>query len=160
MGFYPYQNYLKRKAEYEQATNRLNDKVKPKECEQLLLKYGYEKANTALSLADLIRRGIPLEEIKQEFGGFDEISKQILDTVETDAKYEGYLQKCFDQIEKAKRLEEKLLPDDIDYLSIQGLRLEARQKLDKIRPRSLGQAGRISGVSPADVAVLMVYINK
>lgn len=155
-----YQNYLKRKAEYEQATNRLNDKVKPKECEQLLLKYGYEKANTALSLADLIRRGIPLEEIKQEFGGFDEISKQILDTVETDAKYEGYLQKCFDQIEKAKRLEEKLLPDDIDYLSIQGLRLEARQKLDKIRPRSLGQAGRISGVSPADVAVLMVYINK
>ena len=64
------------------------------------------------------------------------------------------------QIEKAKRLEEKCLPEDIDYLSIQGLRLEARQKLDKIRPKNLGQAGRISGVSPADIAVLMVYLSK
>ena len=65
-----------------------------------------------------------------------------------------------EQIEKAKKLEEKILPDDIDYLSIGGLRLEARQKLDKIRPKNLGQAGRISGVSPADVAVLMVYLKK
>ncbi len=154
------ENYNKRKAEYEQATKLLQTRVKPKECEALLKKHGYEQASTALSFADLIRRGIPLIEIISEFGGFENISKQILETVETDAKYEGYLQKCFDQIEKAKRLEEKLIPDGIDYLSIQGLRLEARQKLDKIRPRSLGQAGRISGVSPADIAVLMVYINK
>ena len=88
------------------------------------------------------------------------LEKEILDTVEIDAKYEGYLAKGLEQIEKAKRLEEKLLPEDIDYLSIGGLRLEARQKLDKIRPKNLGQAGRISGVSPADVAVLMVYLAK
>ena len=62
-------------------------------------------------------------------------------------------------LEKAKKLEEKLLPEDIDYLKMEGLRLEARQKLDKIRPKNLGQAGRISGVSPADIAVLMVYLK-
>jgi tRNA U34 5-carboxymethylaminomethyl modifying enzyme MnmG/GidA len=64
------------------------------------------------------------------------------------------------KIEKAKKLENKLLPDDIDYLKIEGLRLEARQKLDKIRPLNLGQAGRISGVNPADIAVLMIYLKK
>ena len=85
-------------------------------------------------------------------------SKEILDTVEIDAKYEGYLQKGLDQIEKAKRLEEKTLPEDIDYMSINGLRIEARQKLDKIRPKNLGQAGRISGVSPADVSVLLIWL--
>ena len=93
-------------------------------------------------------------------GGFEDISPAILDTVEIDAKYEGYLQKGFEQIEKAKRLEEKTIPDGIDYLAINGLRIEARQKLDKIRPKNLGQAGRISGVSPADIAVLMVYLSK
>ena len=113
-----------------------------------------------MSRADLVRRGISIKEINEEFGGFTDISCDILDTVEIDAKYEGYLQKGLDQIEKAKKLEEKLLPDDIDYLSIGGLRLEARQKLDKIRPHSLGQAGRISGVSPADITVLMVYLKK
>ena len=80
--------------------------------------------------------------------------------MELDAKYEGCLQKALDQIEKAKRLEEKAIPDDIDYLAIKGLRLEARQKLDKIRPKNLGQAGRISGVSPADIAVLMVVLSR
>ena len=62
-------------------------------------------------------------------------------------------------IEKAKRLEDKLLPENIDYHSIEGLRLEAREKLDRIRPFNLGQAGRISGVNPADIAVLMVYLS-
>ena len=100
------------------------------------------------------------KEIIAEFGGFENVSKEILETVETDAKYEGYLQKGLEQIEKAKKLEEKLLPEDIDYTAIKGLRLEARQKLDKIRPLNLGQAGRISGVSPADIAVLMVYLKK
>ena len=134
--------------------------IKPKDTEEILKKYGYSLANSALTKGDLIRRGIPLAEIKETFGGFEDISKQILDTVEIDAKYEGYLQKGLEQIEKAKRLEEKTIPEDIDYLSITGLRLEARQKLDKIRPHSLGQAGRISGVSPADIAVLMVYLTK
>ena len=155
-----YAVYQKRVAEYEKATAIMETLVKPKDCEELIAKYGYQKANTALSFADMVRRGIPLKDIIETFGGFDGVSKEIIDTVEIDAKYEGYLQKGLDQIEKAKKLEEKLLPNDIDYMSIQGLRIEARQKLDKIRPQNLGQAGRISGVSPADIAVLMVYLKR
>ena len=95
----------------------------------------------------------------EKLGGYENISRDIMDTVETDAKYEGYLQKEQEQIDKAIKYEEKTLPKDIDYLSIKGLRLEARQKLDKIRPENLGQASRISGVSPADITVLMVYLK-
>ena len=155
-----YARYQKRVAEYDSATAIMGVTVKPKDAEELLVKYGYAKPNSGLTRADMVRRGIPLEEIKSALGGFDGISKEILDTVEIDAKYAGYLEKGLEQIEKAKRLEEKILPDDINYLSISGLRLEARQKLDKIHPKSLGQAGRISGVSPADIAVLMVYLGK
>ena len=155
-----YQRFLDRKAQYEKALEIMEITVKPKEIEELLLKYGYSKAQGGLTRADLVRRSIPLKEINQVLGGFDGISEEILNTVEIDAKYSGYLEKGLEQIEKAKRLEEKLLPDDIDYLSISGLRIEARQKLDKIRPKNLGQAGRISGVSPADIAVLMVYLSR
>ena len=75
-------------------------------------------------------------------------------------KYEGYIRRQEKQIAEMERLENRLLPEDIDYSAIQGLRLEAREKLAKLRPRSLGQAGRVSGVSPADIAVLMVYLGK
>lgn len=155
-----YNRYLKRKAEYEKGLALLDETVKPKQAENLLKKYGFDLPNTALTKKDLIKRGIPLEDIIAEFGGFDGISKNIIETIEIDAKYEGYLAKALEQIEKAKRLEEKIIPSDIDYLAIKGLRLEARQKLDKIRPKNLGQAGRISGVSPADIAVLMVVLGK
>lgn len=155
-----YSAYLKRKEEYALATKEIEKSVKPKDAESLLAKYGFPPALAGLTKADLVRRGIPLIEIKQSLGGFDGISKEILETVELDAKYHGYLEKSLEQIEKAKKLEEKALPKDIDYLSINGLRLEARQKLDKIRPENLGQAERISGVSPADIAVLMVYLKK
>ncbi len=155
-----YQRFLERKRLWELATDEMNVLVKPKDAESLLKKYGYEKANQGLTKGDLIRRGIPLSDIISELGGFDGIDSAILATVEIDAKYQGYLQKGLEQIEKAKKLEEKDLPDDIDYLSIKGLRIEAQQKLDKIRPKNLGQAGRISGVSPADIAVLMVYLRK
>lgn len=155
-----YEIFLKRKAEYQKATAIMQEIIKPKDAERILSAHGYTKPNGGLTRADLIRRGISLKEIIEEFGGFEGISYQILDTVEIDAKYEGYLQKGLEQIEKAKKLEEKVLPNDINYLAIEGLRLEARQKLDKIRPQNLGQAGRISGVSPADIAVLMVYLSK
>ena len=79
---------------------------------------------------------------------------------EITVKYAGYIGRQLRQVEEMKRLEDRLLPEQLDYLSIQGLRLEARQKLQAIRPRSLGQASRVSGVSPADVAVLMVYLKQ
>ena len=85
--------------------------------------------------------------------------QSVRDSAEVEIKYDGYLKKGREQIARTKKLEDKLLPEDIDYLHIDGLRLEAREKLDKVRPRSLGQAGRISGVSPADISVLMIYLS-
>ncbi|MBQ6728344.1 MAG: tRNA uridine-5-carboxymethylaminomethyl(34) synthesis enzyme MnmG [Clostridia bacterium] len=151
--------FEKRKAEYEKATAEINKPFKPKACEKLLGEFGFPAAQAALSAGDLVRRGIPLKKIAEEFDILDGVSPQIVETVEIDAKYAGYIIKEQEQIDKAKKLEEKLLPESIDYLKMEGLRLEARQKLDKIRPKNLGQAGRISGVSPADIAVLMVYLK-
>ncbi len=131
----------------------------PKEIGEFMAERGIT-LNSGLSYADMVRRGVTVREIRTAFGTFANIPEDVLDLVETDARYEGYLKKEADVIEKAKKLEEKPLPEDIDYLAVQGLRLEARQKLDRIRPRNLGQAARISGVSPADIAVLMVYLKK
>lgn len=155
-----YRVFNERKAEYEKAKKEVCRRLKPSETDGFLKARGFPAANSALTVGDLIRRGIPLEDIIAEFGGFDGASAAILETVEIDEKYSGYLEKEKEQIEKAVKLEQKALPDDIDYLSMSGLRLEARQKLDKIRPKNLGQAQRISGVSPADIAVLMVYLGK
>lgn len=155
-----YKVFLERKAEYEKAKAQAEKPLKPSETEELLKAHDFPAANCALSVGDLVRRGIPLAEISEKLGGFDGISEAIMETVEIDEKYSGYLEKEQEQIEKANKLEEKTLPENIDYLSMSGLRIEARQKLDKIRPKNLGQAARISGVSPADIAVLMVYLGK
>ena len=80
--------------------------------------------------------------------------------VEIDTKYQGYIDRQMRQVAEMKKLEDKRLPTDLDYSSIAGLRLEARQKLDKAKPLNLGQASRISGVSPADVSVLMVWLSQ
>ena len=107
----------------------------------------------------MLRRGIEPADIGAEFGVFAGERQEDAETAVIDVKYEGYLKRGLEQIEKAKKLEDRKLPDDLDYQQIAGLRLEARQKLNKIRPENLGQAGRISGVSPADIAVLMVYLG-
>ena len=88
-----------------------------------------------------------------------ELTLQEKEEVEIQVKYEGYIKMQEEQVEKFKKMETKLLPEDIDYSSINGLCLEARQKLDKLRPRSIGQASRISGVSPADISVLLIYLQ-
>jgi tRNA uridine 5-carboxymethylaminomethyl modification enzyme len=80
--------------------------------------------------------------------------------VEIAVKYEGYIQKQFEQVEKAQKLEAKKLPADFDYAQLGGLRQEAQQKLNEIKPLSVGQASRISGVSPADISILMVYLEQ
>ena len=92
-----YSNYLKRKEEYQKATSEMNVLIKPKDTKNLLEKHGFTIANTGISKADMVRRGIPLKDIKEEFGGFDGISSEILETVELDAKYSGYLQKGLEQ---------------------------------------------------------------
>lgn len=138
----------------------LNKLHPPKEVEGIILRHGGNPPQNAFSYASLISRGITIAEIKSEFGVLDEYPWDLLESAETEIRYAGYLEKENKEIEKASRLEEKRLPPDIDYFSIEGLRLEARQKLDAVRPLNLGQAGRISGVNPADIAVLMVWLKK
>lgn len=138
----------------------LNKLHPPKEVEGIILRHGGNPPQNAFSYASLISRGITIAEIKSEFSVLDEYPWDLLESAETEIRYAGYLEKENKEIEKAARLEEKRLPPDIDYFSIEGLRLEARQKLDAVRPLNLGQAGRISGVNPADIAVLMVWLKK
>lgn len=144
----------------ERLFEELNKLHPPKEVEGIILRHGGNPPQNAFSYASLISRGITIAEIKSEFGVFCDYPWDLLESAETEIRYAGYLEKENKEIEKAAKLEEKRLPPDIDYFSIEGLRLEARQKLDAVRPLNLGQAGRISGVNPADIAVLMVWLKK
>ena len=153
-----YQRYLARKAEYERLLSEMQTRVPQKEAAVFLADYGYGEPSGSVSYSDMLKRSVPLKDIMQKFGVFSEYPKNVLETAEITVRYEGYLKQGLEQIERAKRLEDKLLPPDIDYNEIKGLRLEAQEKLNRVRPFNLGQAGRISGVNPADVSVLMVYL--
>ena len=155
-----YERFLRRKEMIKSLTEEISVNMPPKQCENFVLRYGGNELKGGISVADMIRRNIPLKDIMDEFGLFKNYPYDILERVETDTRYEGYLKKNYEQIEKAQKLEEKALPEDIDYFKITGLRAEAQEKLARIRPRNLGQAGRISGVNPADVAVLMVWLKR
>ena len=112
-------------------------------------------------LADLLRRPrVTYADLAPFDPGRPELPAAVMESVEIGIKYEGYIKRQERQVEEVRRMEGRALPADLDYSSIQGLRLEARQKLDKFRPLNLGQAGRISGVSPADLAALMIYLEK
>lgn len=154
-----YARYLARKEKYERLLDSLRTRVGQKEAAPLLKRFGYDEPTGGVSYADMIKRSIPLSEIMREFSVFSDYSKDVLETAEITVKYEGYLKQNLEMIERAKRLEDKALPPDLDYSSILGLRLEAREKLDRIKPLNLGQAGRISGVNPADISVLMVWLS-
>ena len=155
-----YERFLKRKAEYVSAKEESEKKLLPKEANDFIAKYGFSPLNTAITYKDMIKRGISIKDIKEYYNAFENVRWDTLEMLETDYRYEGYLAKGLEQIERAKKLEEKKLPADIDYMKIEGLRIEARENLNKIRPENLGQAGRIYGVNPADIAVLMVYLKK
>jgi len=131
------------------------------ELDRLLADRGEPPCPHGARLVDLLRRPRLSYE---DLGPFDPervgLSREITEQVEISVKYQGYIDRQNRQVEEQRRLEDKPLPPDMDYLSIQGLRLEARQKLDRIRPLNLGQASRVSGVSPADVTALMVYLEK
>ena len=154
-----YERFCARKEAIDRITNALNERISPLRCTKFLTDRGFPAPNGGVSYADMLRRGISAEELQSEFGALAGERREDVETAVIDIKYEGYLKRGLEQIEKAKKLEDKKLPPDIDYEKIDGLRLEARQKLAKIRPENLGQAGRISGVNPADIAVLMVYLS-
>ena len=157
-----YQKFLTKKANIEKEIQRLkNTIVKPtEEVNKLLIDCGTSPLTTGTKMAELLKRTeLDYEKLASIDPERPELTLQEKEEVEIQVKYEGYIKMQEAQVEKFKKLETKLLPEDIDYKSINGLCLEARQKLDKFRPRSIGQASRISGVSPADISVLLVYLG-
>ena len=153
-----WERYLKRKEMRETVIAALNERADNKQAAALLEAHG-EHFTNGVTYSDLLRRNIPIAELRRKFGLFEGVPNDILLSAETEVRYEGYLKTSEREREKAKRMEEKPLPPDLDYEHIDGLRLEAREKLARIRPLNLGQAERISGVNPADIAVLMVYLT-
>lgn len=149
----------RRRKEVDAIRAELDGRVPPREAEGFMREHGFDTLFGGISYADMIRRAISAGDIIRHFGILKGRNRADIETAVIDVKYEGYIRRGLEQIEKAKALEDRKLPEDIDYEKIDGLRLEARQKLNKIRPENLGQAGRISGVNPADIAVLMVYLS-
>jgi len=126
----------------------------------LLESLGSTKISTGIKLSELVRRPeISYQAIEKIDTCRPPLAKGVKTTAEISVKYEGYIRRELAEVEKQKKLEDKALPADINYKSILGLRLEAAEKLDKIRPMNIGQASRISGVSPADISVLLIYLS-
>ena len=134
-----------------------------KKVQSFLEKYESTPLKTAVSLAELIRRPEldydKIAEIDEGRDEVEELSPEIIEQINIDIKYEGYIVRQKQQVEQFKKMEKKLIPEDINYDDVSNLRKEARQKLAAIRPASIGQASRISGVSPADISVLLIYIT-
>ena len=157
-----YRRYLEKKEIVERETQRLRKKVlKPEEVNAFLESRGSTPVKAPVSMCELLRRPeVKYDDLKILDPERPALSSHQKTMMEVQIKYEGYIEKQLRRIEKFKKLENKKIPQDMDYDLIEGLRLEARQKLNDIRPLSIGQASRISGVSPADINVLMIYMEK
>jgi len=131
------------------------------EVQALLEKYNSSSLKTGTTLAELIRRPeLTYEMIEKIDKNRLQLSEDVIDQVNINIKYEGYIQRQMRQVEQFKKLEGKIIPEQIDYAIVPSLRIEAKQKLAQIKPMSVGQASRISGVSPADISVLLVYLEQ
>ncbi len=146
----------------EQEMDRLSKKAASGPAlSQLLQSRGSAPVSQGILLADLLRRPeMDYDCLAAVDPERPELSAKVREQVEIQVKYQGYIQRELRQVEQQKKLEERLLPPDLDYLHMETLRLEARQKLDALRPRSLGQAARISGVSPSDIGALMILLSQ
>lgn len=158
-----YERFLNKKAEIEKEIKRLESTVvRPtKEVNEFLRKYNTSELNGGAKLSELLKRTeLSYENLKEVDITRPELSREVKEEVEIMVKYEGYIKMQETQVESFKKLERKILPENINYEDVKGIRIEARQKLNKIRPYSIGQASRISGVSPADISVLLVYLEQ
>lgn len=158
-----YERFLKKKENIKKEIERLKKQVvKPEEkVNELLESAGTTKLTNGTKLSELLKRTeLNYEVLSKIDENRPELTRQEKEEVEIQIKYEGYIKLQEEQVKKFKKLETKILPEDIDYETLKGISLEARQKLNKFKPRSIGQASRISGVSPADVSVLLVYLQQ
>ncbi len=158
-----YDNFLRKKENIEKEINRLRKtNVKPTEkVNDFLRKHGSSELSNGIKLVDLLKRTeINYKDLSEIDENMPKLTRAEAEEVEIEIKYEGYIKLQMAQVEKFKKLENKILPENIDYLNLKGISLEARQKLDKFKPNSIGQASRISGISPADISVLLIYLEQ
>ena len=157
-----YQRLLEKEKQIDEEIERLknihigaNSKV-----QEFLVRNGSTPLQTSANLAEIIRRPELNYDLTKELDeDRKELRKEVMDQVNINIKYEGYIKRQESQVKQFKKLENKKIPVDIDYNNVNSLRIEAVQKLSKVRPSSIGQASRISGVSPADITVLLVYLE-
>lgn len=158
-----YSEFLEMKQAIESEIKRLSKRVAPpsERVNGFLRSMGSSEISSGVHFAELLRRPEitydSLKAIDDEFPGYN---KNIANQIEISVKYDGYIKRQAEQAQQVKKLDGKKIPDDINYDDVYGLRIEARQKLSAARPASVGQASRISGVSPADIAVLLVYLSR
>jgi len=158
-----YQAFLDKKKHVEAELKRLrNERLKPtQEVQAMLSQRGSAELKDGILAADLLKRPeLMYQDIVQFLPDTPTLTKKEIEQVEIQLKYEGYINKALEKVEKLKRMEAKRIPEKIDYSAINGLATEAKQKLQKIQPETLAQASRISGVNPADMSILMVYIEQ
>lgn len=158
-----YQQYLIKKTNVEEEIKRLQKlRIKPTaEVQSFLREKGSAELKDGVLAADFLKRPeIEYQEVLQFIPRNEGLNNKEIEQVEIQIKYEGYIKKAMEKVEKLKRLEAKQIPERIDYEAINGLATEARQKLKKIQPETIAQASRISGVNPADISILMVYIEQ
>ncbi len=156
-----YRAFLAKKEAEEAEKSRLEaTHLSPEAVNPFLATYEMDPAVSGISLADLLRRPqITYDALAVLDKNRPALPVAVCKTVETDIKYAGYIKRELAEVERQRKLESRVLPADLDYQTVRGLRLEAGQKLNKIRPATIGQASRISGVSPADISVLLLYLG-
>ncbi|MEF7559248.1 tRNA uridine-5-carboxymethylaminomethyl(34) synthesis enzyme MnmG [Bacillus thuringiensis] len=158
-----YERFTNKKLQIEQEKERLSSIIiKPRpEVQELIRNIGGSELKDGIRASDLLRRPeMTYEHIHLLVPSEVELSDEVKEQVEIQIKYEGYIEKSLQQVERMKKMENKKIPVDIDYDAISSLASEARQKLKDVRPLSMGQASRISGVNPADISILLVYIEQ
>ena len=158
-----YNKFLIRREQKEKEIERINSTfIAPSdELNALLEEKGTAPMTTGMRLSDLVKRPQLSYDMLAPFDkDRPELPRNVREKVEVEVKYEGYITRQQAQVNEMLRLEKKLIPADIDYDNVYGLRLEAVEKLNKIRPANIGQASRISGVSPADISVLLIYLSR
>lgn len=158
-----YAIFKKRQMQFENELERLDSiKLKPvSETNKRIQELGFKPLTDALTAKEFMRRPQITYAVATDFVGCadEPLDSKVIELLETEIKYEGYIKKALDQVAKMKRMEEKRIPPHIDWDDIDSIATEARQKFKKINPETLGQASRISGVNPADISILMVYIE-
>lgn len=158
-----YAIFKKRQMQFENELERLDSiKLKPvSETNKRIQELGFKPLTDALTAKEFMRRPQITYAVATDFVGCadEPLDSKVIELLETEIKYEGYIKKALDQVAKMKRMEEKRIPPHIDWDDIDSIATEARQKFKKINPETLGQASRISGVNPADISILMVYLE-